>query len=108
MHPRRAPLTLAVLGALRHIGDKRAIFDVEQLCSRIEVSADAEERLIRDAANDCLICLRERAARAQAAGTLLRASQQSEGGARSILLRAADGSASVEPAELLRAADADR
>ena len=107
LDPTRPALTVAILGALGQVGDRRAIRYVENLFGRITQTNDAAETLVRDSAYECLVCLREHADRAKQSSGLLRGSQKPGGGSHSILLRAASKTNSTASAELLRPGDAE-
>ena len=107
LDPARPPLTIAILGALGQVGDRRAIRYVESLFGRIAQTDAADESLVRDAAHECLVRLCEHAARAKQSSGLLRGSQKPDGGSHSILLRAASKTISTASAELLRPGEAE-
>ena len=107
LDPARPAVTVAILGALGQVDDRRAIRYVEELFGRLSQTNDASEILVRDAAYDCLVRLREYAARAKQSNVLLRGSQSPTGGPQSIiLLRAASKTGSNASIELLRPSEA--
>jgi hypothetical protein len=103
--PRRPDLTVAILNAVRHVGDRRAIAAVTGLFGRIAQTDHPDEIAVRDAAYSCLVHLRERAAQTKVAASLLRGSQRPASESATILLRPADGTAAPPATELLRAAE---
>src|ERR1051326_118641 len=102
LDPARPLLTVAILGAMGQVGGTRAIRPVQALCGRVAETVNADEALVRDAAYECLVRLRELAAREKQSSVLLRGSQQPASGAKSELLRAAAVSGPTASAELLR------
>jgi len=105
---RTPALTVAILGALGQVGDRRAIWSVEQLIQDLyqkPQASDSEDGVIFDAASKCLERLREHADRTKQANVLLRGAQQPVGDQQSILLRAASKAESTASTELLRPDD---
>ena len=96
-------LQLAILKALEQVGDEKAIPPVEKLATGEGLTARCDA--LRIAAVECLPALRQRAVRARASETLLRASSSAsaQGDSGKVLLRAAGEPGTANPNELLRA-----
>ena len=95
-------LVLAIVRALEHVGDSRAISGVEGLASGNGI-ANADERM-QAVAGQTLLVLQERAETERVRSTLLRASASSEAGA-DILLRPSAELADTQKQQLLRASN---
>lgn len=96
-----------VVGALRafeQIGGEDVLVTVEKLANREPRSAGA--RQIRQAAEEALPAVRQRAEQAQSARILLRPASSPEGPAE-VLLRPAQGPGATDESVLLRAVDTD-
>ena len=95
---------VAILKALEHIGDSRAIPIVEELANA--ESNGFGERKVRDAARECQLRLWQHSGQVDAAKTLLRAASSPAAPEKS-LLRPAFGKPETAPQELLRPTDSN-
>jgi hypothetical protein len=98
-HARNRGFVLAALKALQQIGDRASIPTVKRFAER--GNRRGADPAIRDAAQECLEFLRQRAALSEANNTLLRASSSGDT-PTDILLRAVDSPLPTAPEELLR------
>lgn len=97
-------LTVALLNAYRQIGDSKDLPVVARLAAG--KSKRARQRLIQEAARECIPFLRQRVDLAEAARTLLRGASPRQDNSQESLLRAAQGTGDTDPEQLLRASPA--
>jgi hypothetical protein len=95
-----ADLLVGILAALQQVGDASALPAVRQLAAA--QPASIRERIVCDAARDCLPYLQQRARLAQSSQTLLRASSAAETGSDT-LVRPVVSLGLTDPEQLLRA-----
>lgn len=100
---RRQRLAVVALVALKNVGDAGVIPLVEKAATR-GFKTPEEQRFVKFA-QDCLEHLRERAAHAQIAQTLLRPASDDGAHAQSLLRPAQDAANDSQPQELLRVPD---
>jgi hypothetical protein len=93
-------LQIAILKALQQVGDDAAVRPVERLANMFAVTQ--RQRYLKQAAEECLLFLRERADLTRASQTLLRASSRVTT-SPDLLLRAATDGPETPQEQLLRA-----
>ena len=96
-----SPLMLAILNGLEQVGDAAAIPHVERLAASPALTS--KQRRVKEAAEQCLPFLRDRADATRGSSMLLRASTPREIVASELLLRPATSVGASEAEELLRA-----
>jgi hypothetical protein len=97
-------LQLAILQALQQVGDDAAVRPVERLANMFAVTQ--RQRYLKEAAEECLLFLRERVDLTRASQTLLRASSQADT-SPDLLLRAANSGPDIPQEQLLRASTSE-